>query len=704
MASDKHIFISYARRDCQAASARLASNLEQAGFGVWRDSRAINSAQDFTSQIEHGIASASYVVACITNDTLRGDSFVRREIGWACLSDIPILTARFQDVLPPVSIATNTFIEFFKDWDAAFDQLCAALSTTSSPTNRRRDVRSSDPHYEYVSALYRDIVRYLDQTVFSLIPLRSTSKGDSVEKTVSSLPIGFFRRALSVEPKRTEEPEERFDGLAEPFNAFGERMLILGEPGSGKTTSLFAFARDALALRLEDPSQPLPLLAPISEWRTDKESQSLADWLVDLFPTLDAVSLRQLVDSGGALLLLDGLDEIARSSHSAEDSSDDKQHEDPRARFLKQLSARGPIVLTCRAAEYRSIGEKAPLGGAVELQPLDDSQLKEYLREFPALWGALQRDEELRNVARTPLLLSILTFAFAGMKENAQALAGLSRESLRDRIFDTYVSRRYEHESLKNELTFSLEDLYRTLGEAATAEVLSNIPTITSSIHDLEGARAEEFIEQASRLNLLIRGPLDRLRFVHLLLRDHFVARLNRARLQADDPKRFDRAALALGRIGDEASIPTLIGFLESLPPASEDLGRETTRGKNVFDALISYPVDTQHRVADGVLESAFDKATVSLDQARAILDRLDIWEVGSSLGSAARMGSIERRKRVIDFIKSFTNHVPTNVLPGLFPDPDVGEYALNAVETMSGSAANMALDRWEEYQRRQGG
>src|SRR6516164_4054070 len=101
MAFDKHIFISYARRDGQDASARLAHNLEHAGFRVWRDTRDIDPAQDFTAQIERGIASARCVVACITDDTLKGDSFVRREISYACLINIPILTARFQDVPPP---------------------------------------------------------------------------------------------------------------------------------------------------------------------------------------------------------------------------------------------------------------------------------------------------------------------------------------------------------------------------------------------------------------------------------------------------------------------------------------------------------------------------------------------------------------------------------------------------------------------------
>jgi hypothetical protein len=303
-------------------------------------------------------------------------------------------------------------------------------------------------------------------------------------------------------------------------------------------------------------------------------------------------------------------------------------------------------------------------------------------------------------VARTPLLLSILTFAFAGMKEDTQALVGLNREGLRDRIFDTYVSRRYEHESLKYELTFSPEELYRTLGEAGTAEVLSTTRIITSSIHELHGPKADEFIEQAVRLNFLIRGPLDRLRFGHLLLRDHFVARLNRARLGTEDVNRF-AAAAALGRIGDEASIPTLIAFLGALPDTARELEHETKWDETIVHALISAPVGAHDRIADVLLESSLDKGTVSLSLARAILEELDAWRVGDVLDRIVRKGSVEHRKRIIDFIRAFGNHLTTNVLPGLFDDPDVGEYAQAAVRTMSGSAANMALDRWEEYQSR---
>jgi hypothetical protein len=105
----------------------------------------------------------------------------------------------------------------------------------------------------------------------------------------------------------------------------------------------------------------------------------------------------------------------------------------------------------------------------------------------------------------------------------------------------------------------------------------------------------------------------------------------------------------------------------------------------------------------DTLRDDSFVRREIGYALARAVLDRFDTWQVCDSLDSAARMGSVGRRKRVLDFVADFRNEVATNVLPGLFPDPDLGEYAQHLVGTMSGSAANMAVDRWEEYQRRQG-
>ena len=79
------------------------------------------------------------------------------------------------------------------------------------------------------------------------------------------------------------------------------------------------------------------------------------------------------------------------------------------------------IVISCRVKEYHDIGARLEVNGAVTLH-LDDLQLKHYLQDLPYLWDMLQEDDNLRQVARTPLLLSLLGYAFAGLADEAKRL------------------------------------------------------------------------------------------------------------------------------------------------------------------------------------------------------------------------------------------------------------------------------------------
>ena len=60
---------------------------------------------------------------------------------------------------------------------------------------------------------------------------------------------------------------DREDRVLEPgtkiidvFDEMGRHLLILGEPGSGKTTMLLELARDAIARAVGDPTQPIPVV------------------------------------------------------------------------------------------------------------------------------------------------------------------------------------------------------------------------------------------------------------------------------------------------------------------------------------------------------------------------------------------------------------------------------------------------------------
>ena len=115
-----HVFISYARRDGAAFAARIERALADVGVKTWRDTRGIDPRADFTAEIETAIEAASHVVACITPDVKRDDSFVRRELGYALAVRVPIVVARFAAIVPPVSIVNHTYVDFMDDWDGPF--------------------------------------------------------------------------------------------------------------------------------------------------------------------------------------------------------------------------------------------------------------------------------------------------------------------------------------------------------------------------------------------------------------------------------------------------------------------------------------------------------------------------------------------------------------------------------------------------------
>ncbi|MDX1992258.1 MAG: TIR domain-containing protein [bacterium] len=479
-----HVFISYARRDGVFFAERLDEALQRTGLSTWCDYRHLDPAQDFTAELEKAIEAAQQVVVCLTPDSKREDSFVRREIQYALAQNKPIIPLRFAEVVPPIHIVNLTYIDFYnRVWETAFDELLRRLNLAA---RYQPPALPDDPYREYLNQLYGQIVHYLNRTVFSLIALNTEDTPDAVdlvqEQPASALPLAFFDMVADDDfGERTITPYSSFPSAFERNHG---RVLLLGEPGGGKTTTLMAFAREAVARRLEDATQPLPIVAPIATWDAMRQP-GLIDWLSEQIRVLNPGQIAQVIEGGAALLLLDGLDELG----SEREHPDTKERFDPRQKFVEMISvmlnanphhrpeAWGQIhgfsngglrvLITCRVKDYHDIGAKLPLAGAVTLRPLDDEQMRVYLEKQPDLLAAIEADPALREMARTPLLLSLFTFAYNGLADEARQLRDLAHSpgDLRDRIFETYMRRRYEREArkLNQVMPFSLEYLQDAL-------------------------------------------------------------------------------------------------------------------------------------------------------------------------------------------------------------------------------------------------
>ena len=199
------------------------------------------------------------------------------------------------------------------------------------------------------------------------------------------------------------------------------RLVVLGEPGAGKTMLMVRLLLDLLARRAE--GGPVPILASVASW--NPAAQDLRGWLgaqlVIDYPALaypppdgmtEPTQAAALLASGLILPVLDGLDEIPEQARG------------PAISRINNAQRTGEqMVVTCRTEQYKDA--IWPQGGvrttvteaaAVQLCPLDADAVSDYLCEtggpdaakrWHSVLTALGTQEPVGQVLSTPLMIAL---------------------------------------------------------------------------------------------------------------------------------------------------------------------------------------------------------------------------------------------------------------------------------------------------------
>ena len=202
------------------------------------------------------------------------------------------------------------------------------------------------------------------------------------------------------------------------------RLVVLGEPGAGKTMLMVRLVLDLLARRIG--GGPVPILTSVASW--DPVNQDLRDWLTSQllidYPVLNASPLGSVHEStqaaallaaGLILPILDGLDEIPEEVRGPAVS-----------RINDALRPGEHVVVTCRTQQYRDavrpqVGIETTLRAAavIQLLPLDADAVRDYLCDDAAGPVAKARWD--------PALAVLGTKAPAGQALTTPLMVGLAR-------------------------------------------------------------------------------------------------------------------------------------------------------------------------------------------------------------------------------------------------------------------------------------
>jgi hypothetical protein len=230
-------------------------------------------------------------------------------------------------------------------------------------------------------------------------------------------------------------------------------LLILGEPGSGKTTTLLDLARTLLDRAEDDIKERVPVVVNLSSW---EKKQPIEQWISGELSEKYRVPRKIAIfwlQRRYLLPLLDGLDEVDISTQSDCVTAINA--------FIEQFQPSG-LAVCCRLNEYRWLPKRLKLNGAIYIEPLSSDEVNTFLdaggSRLVALRQAVDTDPVLKELAQTPLMLSIMSLAYQGAGSEELATQKGDSGEHRNQILRLYVDQMFQRKGTAS-VVFSKEKI-----------------------------------------------------------------------------------------------------------------------------------------------------------------------------------------------------------------------------------------------------
>ncbi|PSB20945.1 NACHT domain-containing protein [Phormidesmis priestleyi ULC007] len=315
------------------------------------------------------------------------------------------------------------------------------------------------------------------------------------------------------------------------------KLMVLGKPGAGKSTFLKYLAMQCIEGNFQ--ANRIPVFITLKDFAEIEGTPDLFIYISQLveLPTSDA--LREILQQGQMLVLLDGLDEV---------------REEDTKRVLRQILEfsdqfhLNQFVMTCRIAAKEYTFERFT---EVEVADFDPEQIAIFSQNWFRLSDPtkaecfiqkLEENEPIQELASSPLLLTLLCLVFGESADFPANRSELYKEGL-DILLKKWDGKRniereqlYKNLSLKRKedllsqialTTFEQKDYFfkqKTL-EAYISDFIRNLPNVDSDPEILRMDSEAVLKSIEAQHGLFVERAKSIYSFSHLTFQEYFAAR-----------------------------------------------------------------------------------------------------------------------------------------------------------------------------------